>query len=136
MRRQDIIDAIKTRLSAIDGINNVYEWTAINLNREELPAVIIRDVADNANNDTSGSTIHNLNIEIDIVVSAGDTSMQDLRVFMLKVLKSLEEKDDEEDIVCYREFSGDEMISAQDTNFYAGARLKVLFKYAAEKWEM
>ncbi|MDR0666855.1 MAG: hypothetical protein LBF71_05535 [Campylobacteraceae bacterium] len=136
MRRQDIINALKIRLSAIEGINNVYEWAGVNLNKDEMPIIVLRDTKNGADNSPSGSTVHSLTIEIEIVVSAGDTTMQTLRALMGEVLKSLEEQENETDIVCYREYTDDEIMSEHADNFYGGAKMRFIFRYATAKWEL
>jgi hypothetical protein len=136
MRRQDIFDAIKARLEQVDGIKKVYEWAAASLNKEELPAIVVRDVSSRGDNSPSGSTVHFLSVEIDILVSDSDTTMPTLRSLMEKTLEALEEKDDESDIVCYREYVEDEILTSHEGYFYGGARLKTQFKYATQKWRM
>jgi hypothetical protein len=134
-KRQTIIDAIVTRLSALqvsDGIVRVDEWIVHKLSEKEMPAIVVRDVSSKADSSTSGSLTHSLSIEIDILVTESTTTMSRLRQIMSSVLTAIGAEGD--DLLEYRAYEGDDILAEHQDHFYGGARMKFSVNYSTVAW--
>ena len=140
-RRQEIVDIIKSRLQNISVTNGyandiakVDEWAMYRLEDKDLPALIVRDTRSSANNIVSGSTTYTLTIEIDLLVSDKETTMERLRTLMGDVLHAIGH--DSDDFYEYRVFNGDEIMVEHSGNLYGGVRMNFSVEYATPDWEM
>lgn len=88
--RQTIIDAVKTRLAAISGIQTVAIWRASDLAPSELPALIIRDTVDQMPSDGigSGRRDHDLTVEI-LALFAGNTAAASARDMVADIVAAI-----------------------------------------------
>lgn len=135
-KRQLIIDAIVTRLSALkvsDGIVRVDEWIVHKLNEKEIPAIVVRDVSSKVDS-SGGSLTHSLSIEIDILVTENTTTMTRLREIMASVLTAIGAEGD--DLLEYRAYEGDDILAEHQDHFYGGARMKFSVDYSTLAWEL
>ncbi|MFY9141470.1 hypothetical protein [Sulfuricurvum sp.] len=133
-KRQTIIDAIVTRLSALkvsDGIVRVDEWIVHKLNEKEMPAIVVRDVSSKVDS-SGGSLTHSLSIEIDILVTESTTTMTRLRQIMSSVLTAIGAEGD--DLLEYRAYEGDDILAEHQDHFYGGARMKFSVDYSTVAW--
>lgn len=140
-RRQEIVDILTNRLKSIsvaNGFSNdilkVEEWAAAKINDKDMPALVLRDTSSSTQNKTSGSTTYDLKIEIDVMVSEKDTTMQALRTIMSDILKVIGAESD--DLPEYRTYDGDEILAEHQDKYYGGARMKFTVLYDASSWEI
>lgn len=136
-KRQTIIDAIVTRLSALkvsEGIVRVDEWIVNKLSEKEMPAIVVRDVSSKTDSSTSGSLSYSLSIEIDILVTENSTTMIRLRQIMSSILTIIGNEGD--DLIEYRTYEGDDILAEHQDHFYGGARMKFSVEYSTSAWEM
>ena len=144
LKRQQIVDAIKTRLQGIliaNGYatnlgNNIFEWRVTNLNSAEFPACVYRDVSNAKQDGAIGSFRWALNIEIQLVTD-GETSAAEIRKLIADVYKAIGT-----DVrwgglaVTTEQPESDEMDVEQHEKKQAGALIKLSIIYDANMWEM
>lgn len=133
-KRQTIIDAIVTRLSALkvsDGIVRVDGWIVHKLGEKEMPAIVVRDVSSKVDS-SGGSLTHSLSIEIDILVTESTTTMSRLRQIMSSVLTVIGA--DGDDLLEYRVYEGDDILAEHQDHFFGGARMKFSVNYSTAAW--
>ena len=140
-RRQEIVDILKTRLQNISIANGfandivkVDEWAMSKLQDKDMPALVLRDTGSSVNNSASASCSNRLQIEIDVLVSDKETTMQTLRTVMSDVLKAIGEESD--DFYEHRTFDGDEVLVEHQDRLYAGTRMKFTVVYDSVSWEI
>jgi hypothetical protein len=75
--RQQIVDALDTRLQTITTLNGysanlgVYEWLVTPLEEADLPAVVFRDTVDDIDDEKEFSRLdHTLTVELDVAASS------------------------------------------------------------------
>ena len=92
-KRQQIVDQIVTNLKNISIANgystdvNIYEWRDTILPEEELPALIVRDIEDEAEDE--GLISHQLKFEIEGIIQAGEQSVAKARDLLGDVVKNM-----------------------------------------------
>ena len=88
--RQQIIDALETRMGAITTIEKVAVWKASDLAPTDLPAILIRDTVDNMPVDGvgAGRLDHDLAVEITAMFS-GNTSATDAREMIASIVAAI-----------------------------------------------
>ncbi len=140
-RRQEIVDIIKVRLQNIsiaNGYRNdivtVDEWTMSRIEDRDMPALIVRDTGSSTDNSVSGSCTYRLGIDIDVLVSDKDTTMERLRAIIEDVLQAIGEESD--DFYEYRTFDGDEVLVEHHDKLYGGTRMKFTVEYTAQEWRI
>ena len=140
-RRQEIVDILKQRLQNIskkNGYENdivkVDEWTQSMLKDKDMPALVVRDTGSSVDNSTSASSSYRLHIEVDVLVSNKETTMEVLRTVMSDVLKAV--GFESEDFYEYRTFDGDEVLVEHQDKIYGGTRMKFTVVYDAAQWEL
>lgn len=142
-KRQQIIDAIKTRFQGITvaaGYNfnlgsNVYEWRTSALPAANMPALLIADISSTRNDSgVIGKFRYTLNIEADIV--AQDTPAN-TRKMIADVLKAIGVGETWGGLAQTTEQpESDEMQFEQNEKTIAGARIKFSIIYDALQWQM
>ncbi len=141
MGRYEIIQAVIDGMKSISSKNgyytdagtNVYEWLERPLGEDEVPCIIVRDPKSSSDAD-SYSSMHTLNIEIDVIISDTKvTNTQSLKSHMSDVIKAFGVVCDET-INQVGEYKGSEVIADFKGRTYATARLDFTITYAAEKW--
>jgi len=88
--RQQLIDALETRLTTISGINRVSVWRASDLAPSELPAILIRDTVDTmpADGVGAGRIDHDLSVDITCMFS-GNTSASNAREMIATIISAI-----------------------------------------------
>lgn len=139
MKRQTIVDIIVEKMKLISAANgfyseagkNVFEWLEKSLDKDEYPAIIIRDVAD----DTKDEQVlnHSLKVEVDIAVSNKVTTLWDMREVTSDVLKVFGEIENAINYKCA--YLGSEFLVEQKDTFYGGVRLTFTIAYQTGRWE-
>lgn len=133
-KRQIIVDAIVTRLSAITNIKSVDDWKVHKLGEKEMPAIIVRDTGSKADSSAYGSISYVLSVEVDLLVSDSTTTMATLRTIMSSVLTVIGAEGD--DLIDHVTFDGDDILAEHQDHFYGGARMKFSVEYSTAAWEM
>jgi hypothetical protein len=83
--RQQIVDAVKTRLGTVAGITSVHEWLTRPLEVAELPAAVVRDLASEPSPDLCWpKEERDLTVEIELY-AAGATSPAAMRGLLADV---------------------------------------------------
>lgn len=144
MRRQTIIDNLKTRLKTITVANgytwepNLFEWLVTPLSKGDLPAIIVKDTDDDiTHDDPSGSSDHSLKIEIEIYAADERMTAESLRSKVLDVLLVIGAPEGEgEYLGDYRSVTGTQMQIEQNESVIGAARIDLLVKYYTQAWEM
>ncbi len=144
MRRQTIIDNLKTRLKTITLANgytwepNLFEWLVTPLSKGDLPAIIVKDTDDDiTHDDPSGSSDHSLKIEIEIYAADERMTAESLRSKVLDVLLVIGAPEGEgEYLGDYRSVTGTQMQIEQNESVIGAARIDLLVKYYTQAWEM
>jgi hypothetical protein len=139
MKRQMIVDIIVDQMKKIqhensfysDAGKNVFEWLEKPLDKDEYPAIIIRDVSD----DTQDGQVlnHSLKIEVDIAVSSKATTVWDMREVSSDVLKTFGVIEDTINYQCA--YLGSEFLLEQKDTVYGGVRLTFSVAYQTSRWE-
>lgn len=144
IKRQQIVDAIKTRFQGItiaNGYNsnlgsNVFEWRVTNLNNTEFPACVYRDVTNIRQEGAIGSFRWALNIEIQLITDGG-TSAAEIRKIIADVYKAIGTDSKWSGIaVTTEQPESDEMDVEQHEKKQAGALIKLSIIYDAPRWEI
>lgn len=95
--REEIINSIVEHLKTIsiaDGYSmdingKVFEWQDSILSEADLPALLVRDTDDDADDD--GIISHNLKIEVDAITQAAEDSVTNARAMLGDIVKNLYE---------------------------------------------
>ena len=110
---------------------NVFEWLEKPLDKDEYPAIIIRDVSDDTND---GQILeHSLKVEVDVAVSNKATSLWDMREVTSDVLKAFGVIEDTINYKC--NYLGSEFLVEQKDSVYGGVRLSFTVDYQTGRWE-
>lgn len=139
MKRQNIVTSIIEQMQSISGANgflseagkNVYEWMSKPLDKDEYPAIIIRDVSDNTID--SDTLEHSLKIEIDIAINNKNLTTWNMREVTSDVLKAFGEL---EEILNYQcKYQGSDFLVEHKDSVYGGVRLDFTIIYHTRRWE-
>ncbi len=141
MKRQEIVTELIYRLKEIkvsngflsDAGDNVFEWLQRPLtNGDDLPAIILRDTDDNVEQGSYNAT-HSLKIEIDIVASHKELTIEKLREVMQDVITNIGVTCEE--ILNYQcVYQGSEINAEHADRLFGGARLTFVVRYDTDKW--
>lgn len=135
MLNQLIVNQLKTKLSEIEGVKKVFEWLSRPLGDKEYPAIIIRDPEDKVSDTSEGFTSnHVLLVEVDVVVLPDEYRAKELREFVPKIQKAVEETLSEDDFYYFAEYLGRSIIGEQKDYFYVASRLSFKIHYSTEKF--
>lgn len=141
MKRQEIITEIIYRLKEIkvsngflsDAGDNVLEWLQRPLTQgDDLPAIIVRDTDDNVDQGSYNAT-HNLKIEIDIVASHKELTIEKLREVVQDVITNIGATC-EEILNLQCTYQGSEINAEHAERLFGGARLTFVVRYDTDKW--
>jgi len=140
MKRQNIVTTIVEQMQKISSANgfysqageNVFEWKEKPLDKDEYPAIIVRDVSDNTT-DENQTLDHKLKIEIDIATKGKDTATWDIREVISDVLKAFGLVENELNYIC--SYNGSDSLVEQKDTLYGGARLEFTVAYHSGRWE-
>lgn len=94
MKRQQVIDALKTELLNISTANGFYtdmqtvdDWRQTGFEKTELPALNIRDVEDRTGE--NDETEHDLTVDIGGITAPGSDSPAQVRELLADILKAV-----------------------------------------------
>lgn len=140
-RRQEIVDILKTRLQNISVANGfandvvkVDEWGQSKILEKDMPMLVLRDTGSSVSQSASVTSHNQLQIEVDVLVSDKEKTMQTLRSVMSDVLKAVGAESD--DFYEYRTFDGDEVLVEHQERIYGGTRMKFSVVYDSASWEI
>lgn len=139
MKRQIIVTAIAEQMEKISSANgfyseagkNVYEWLDKPLDKDEYPAIIVRDISDTTN-DTQVLE-HSLKIEVDIAVSNGKSTSWNMREVSSDVIKAFDQVEKTLNYQC--KYLGSDFLVEHKDSVYGGARLEFIVSYQTPRWE-
>lgn len=141
-RRQDVIEAIKARVSTIstDAGNTytpkAYEWMVSPLEYADLPAVIVRDTSDSVSDNGDGSIGHALKVEIELYIADADAGrMREMAQELLSALK-VEDFDDPIPVGDYFQLDGVDMEIEQLEKKVGVVRIDTTAKYQTSDWSL
>ena len=140
MRRQEIINNLKTGLKILDVANggfvkNFYEWIINPQEVAEYPLIVIRDTEDNIDSDSvSYSSKHNLKIEIDLLVSNTNTTPAYLREKMQEILNVIKNLEEQTLLGDYVSFKNNEIELSYDEHLVGLGKIEIEITYYTEKW--
>lgn len=148
IKRQDIVTALKTRLQTISVANgyhtaagsHVYTWRTSTLESGNLPALVIRDVAnvvqlEGVNTPLSIHT-HSLQFEVDALVSQTTTTDVGIRQVIADVYKAIGVDDTFGGLTlaCYLE-SDEVLLEDQKDKTIGGVTIKFSALYRTQKYQ-
>jgi hypothetical protein len=139
MKRQIIVTTIVEQMELISSANgfyseagkNVYEWLDKPLDKDEYPAIIIRDISDTTN-DTQVLE-HTLKIEVDIAVSNGKSTSWKMREVSSDVIKAFAQVEETLSYQC--KYLGSDFLVEHKDSVYGGVRLEFTVSYQTSRWE-
>lgn len=142
--RQDIVDAVTTRLKTIQksgGYNtdlgyNVYEWRPGALEQSELPSVIVRDLGAEAMDGAIGQFRWSCMIECTITAADGTDTMQTMRWAIEDVYTAIGTDCTWGGLAQYSEQPSDSIEVDQEEHLIAGARVAFRIIYDTARWAM
>jgi len=139
MRRQEIINNLKTGLKTLDVANggfvkNFYEWVINPQEVAEYPLIVIRDTEDNVSEEVSGSSKHSLKIEIDLLVSDSTTTAEYLREKILEILNAIKNLDEQFLLGDYVSFRSNEIELSYEEHLVGLGKIEIEITYYTEKW--
>ncbi|ADV47031.1 hypothetical protein [Nitratifractor salsuginis] len=141
-RRQEVIDAIKTRISAISPeagnsyTPKAYEWMVGPLEYADLPAVIVRDTSDDVSDNGDGSMGHSLKVEIELYVADADAErMRGMAQELLRALR-VEDFGDPVPVGDFFQLTGVEMELEQLEKKVGVVRIDTTVKYQTLDWSL
>jgi hypothetical protein len=141
IRRQDIVDAVKTRMELIQGSpyhttigTNVYVWHPTPVHGNRLPCIIIRDLSDTllAQN-IYDNWDHRLTVAIS-VMAKGTTSDETVREMIADVLTAIGTDHTWGSKAVLTDFVGDEMLVDQEEDRISGATITIEIQYRTGIW--
>lgn len=140
MIRQIIVTTITDQMKKISAANgfyseagkNVFEWQDRKLDKDEYPAIIIRDVSKNSV-DKNPLSEHTLKVEIDIAISEGDQTPWNMREATSDVIKAFGSVEEELNYTC--RCTGDDFIVKTKDTTYGGVRVEFEVDYQSARWE-
>ncbi len=144
MRRDTIVGNLKNRLKRITAANGytwepkVFEWLVTPLGDSDFPAIVIKDANDDVDSQSSsGSSEHNLKVEIMLFVKEGAATPSSLRSKMQDILAVIgEDPQDGEDMGEYISFDGSELLIEQQHEVEGGVKIDITVSYMTEKWSI
>ena len=142
MRRQEIINNLKTGLKTLDVANggfvkNFYEWVINPQEVAEYPLIVIRDTEDNIDSkEVSGSSKHSLKIEIDLLVSDSTTTAEYLREKIQEILNVIKNLEEQTLLGDYVSFKSNEIELSYDEHLVGLGKIEIEAIYYTEKWSL
>lgn len=111
--------------------NNVFEWMDRPFEKDELPAIIIRDTEDSVEDNQLFN--HQLKIEIDIAVGDGKNTIWNMREVSSDVLRAFQEAEKRLNYRCT--YRGSHFLTEHKDTMYGGVRLEFEVHYQTRRWE-
>lgn len=142
-KRQQIIDAIVTRLSGIDGTgdydttigSNVTDW-GVNYQETDLPAVSVCDLNEEVQTDTNDEfmDVYRLPVSIRVSVSAS-TRASDLRKMFKDILTAIGADEKWNGLAQFTQVRNIGMTLDQDAFRIAGGQVEIDVYYETQRWK-
>ena len=140
MRRQEIINNLKTGLKILDVANggfvkNFYEWVINPQEVTEYPLIVIRDTEDSVDSEeVAYSSKHTLKIEIDLLVSNTNTTPAYLRERMKEILNIIKNLEEQTLLGDYVSFKSNEIELSYEEHLVGLGKIEIEAIYYTEKW--
>ena len=142
MRRQEIINNLKTGLKTLDVANggfikNFYEWIINPHEVAEYPLIVIRDTEDIVDSEEiSESSKHSVKIEIDLLVSDSNSTAEYLREKISEILNAIKNLDEQSLLGDYASFKSNEIELSYDEHLVGLGKIEIEITYYTEKWSL
>lgn len=144
--RQQIVDAVDTRLKAIlksagyetDLGKNIFAWRATNLENSELPGAIWRDTDCDDSNATIGSIgyhLHSLTMEVDLRAADGATTPASLRTLVTDLQKAIGADVTWGGLAIRTTPMKSPLIVEQEEKIIGGANVTFAIEFYTKKWD-
>ena len=140
MRRQEIINNLKTGLKTLDVANggfvkNFYEWVINPQEATEYPLIVIRDSEDSVDSEEIAySSKHSLKVEIDLLVSNTNTTPAYLREKMQEILNVIKNLEEQTLLGDYVSFKNNEIELSYDEHLVGLGKIEIEITYYTKKW--
>lgn len=137
--RQKIVTEIVQQMVLINSQNgfyseagtHVFEWLETPLDKDEYPAIIVRDTMDSVD-DSHMSLEHKLKIEIDIASKEGNNTTWDMREVSSDVLRAFGMVEESLNFKC--SYLGSDFLVEHKDSVYGGVRLEFEVSYQTQRW--
>src|SRR4030067_3027726 len=137
--RQQIMNAVKTRLQAITTVNgcnynlgsNVFEWRNTPVSDSELPALIYRDISC----DTEYFETHRHRLHIEVELAMKDIAASTIRKMIADVIKAIGVDVQWSNLAINTHPEGDEIIIKQSEKIIEGASVKFAIEFRTKEWD-
>lgn len=145
IKRQQIIDYVKTELEKISITNgyytnigsNVFEWKANPFESNEIPGLEIRDLEENVLDETIKGNYnlhtHVLNVEIKVICSES-TPITTVRKMIIDVYKVISQNLSWKDEAIYTYLIGNKIDVDQQGKFIGSATINIQIHYRTTAW--
>ena len=131
MRREELINSLKNSIN----VNiPVFLWRVAKPEYDELPIIIVRDTDDKIDEVASGSTEHNLKIEIELLMSDNTLTSSKVRETINSILQSI--KETEYSLGDYLSLDSVDLDLEQQERIIGRGMIELTMKYHTEKWEI
>ncbi len=135
--RQQIIDALETRLNTISGIEKVVVWRASDLAPAELPAILIRDTLDTmpADGVGAGRIDHDLDVDITAMFS-GTTSATDAREMIADIVAAIGTDPTFSGLAFDTVLVSADLDLEDSAQLVAAAQINIIIRYRSSMWSI
>lgn len=141
--RQRIIDAIDERFKLIrivngyntDLGNSVYQWKAVSYEVADLPLIEYRDLTNESVIGPNPTHDHKLNIEAEIVASAGNTTAAQIRKMIADVKEAIGTDLRWGGLAITTEPVNDLMVIEQNEKIIGGVKINFAIIYRTVAWD-
>lgn len=143
--RNSIVEAIVTRLKAIDGTGgyhtdfneNFKQWRIAPIGNSELPCGVIKDFADEAIQESisGGNSLIDHELSVDISLPLSGTVPGDFRNQIADIYKAVGQDETWGGLAHFTQQLGDEIVMNQEENKLASIDIHIRIRYRTTKWE-
>jgi hypothetical protein len=126
--RDNIITSLQSILETSTGLITVHDWKVDKYKRRDLPAINLKDISDNFQEDYAGIIDHNLQIEI--ILSS--TNSTDHRLYIQKIYKSLGDNPSLNGYVDSIDYNGDETDIDQEEHIIIETVISITCRYTTK----
>ena len=131
MKREELINSLRNSIN----VNiPVFLWRVAKPEYDELPIIIVRDTDDKIDEVASGSTEHNLKIEIELLMSDNTLTSSKVRETINSILQSI--KENEYSLGDYLSLDSVDLDLEQQERIIGRGMIELTMKYYTEKWEI
>lgn len=141
--RQQLIDSVDVRFKLIkvangyntDLGNSVYHWKAVSYEEADLPLIEYRDLTNESSIGPNPTHDHRLNIEAEIVASAGNTTAAQIRKMIADAKKAIGTDLRWSGLAITTEPINDSMVIEQNEKIIGGAKINFAIIYRTVAWD-